>query len=457
MKLGIRRRNFLFFALIAIGCCLALGFGFWASARNADAGAVNPLNLVLIAGFGILGVIGLAWLLVDERVVKPLIQLATEMRARAENDIVAPINTKSTQHLDDIAPAAAALHLKSTRLTDAIAAATSELEAENRLLCSVLSDLPIATIILGETHRIALYDRQAAEVLARIAPPRLHSSIFDYFDSSGFLKLSEKLDDNQQATTTLKDKSGTKYKNVRIKHIAESGGYLIMIEPQNEDFSLHIERPIVFNFELLEAKPARSLADTPLSEIDFTVFDTETTGLDPKQHELIQIGGVRIVRGAIVDGETFDKYIKPSAPIPALSTRVHGITDDYVADAEAADKVIEQFLTFSRDTLLAAHNAPFDWQFLTRATNVPKQPILDTVLVSAILYGRTEKHSLDALCARLHITIPETQRHTAIGDSIATAKALCAAIPMLDAKGVRTFGDYQKEAEKFSRLLAQVT
>jgi len=80
-------------------------------------------------------------------------------------------------------------------------------------------------------------------------------------------------------------------------------------------------------------------------------------------------------------------------------------------------------------------------------------PILDTVLLSAVVYGKTESHSLDALTHRLGITIPEEARHTALGDTIATAEAFQKLLPMLKAKGLLTFGDVLTEVRKHGRLL----
>ncbi len=78
--------------------------------------------------------------------------------------------------------------------------------------------------------------------------------------------------------------------------------------------------------------------------------------------------------------------------------------------------------------MIVAHNAPFDMAFLRR--HAPRMgvtwdhPILDTVLVSAVVFGASETHTLDALCDRLGVTIPEALRHTALGDARATAEVL---------------------------------
>jgi DNA polymerase-3 subunit epsilon len=67
-----------------------------------------------------------------------------------------------------------------------------------------------------------------------------------------------------------------------------------------------------------------------------------------------------------------------------------------------------------------------------------------------------EEHSLDALTARLGITIPEDARHTALGDTIATADAFLKLVPMLRARGLETFGDVLREVRRHGRLLRDI-
>ena len=80
-------------------------------------------------------------------------------------------------------------------------------------------------------------------------------------------------------------------------------------------------------------------------------------------------------------------------------------------------------------------------------------PVLDTVLLSAMLWGQSAEHSLDALCARLEIAIPPELRHTAMGDAQATASAFLRMVPALAAKGIERFEDVQRESRKFRGLI----
>jgi DNA polymerase-3 subunit epsilon len=219
-----------------------------------------------------------------------------------------------------------------------------------------------------------------------------------------------------------------------------------------------VQRSVVYDFDLLDKARSDKVADTALADLTYVVFDTETTGLLPQQgDEIVQIAAVRIVNGRRVEGEVFDTLVNPRRGIPLSSTEVHGITEAMVAEAPFIEDVARRFHKFAEGAVLIAHNAPFDMEFLRRLD--PKlgisfdNPVFDTVLLSAVVYGQHEVHSLDALTHRLGITIPEEARHTAIGDTVATADAFLKLMPMLQGRGLATFGEVLTEVRKHGRLL----
>jgi DNA polymerase III subunit epsilon len=219
-----------------------------------------------------------------------------------------------------------------------------------------------------------------------------------------------------------------------------------------------VSRRVVYDFDLLFKPAAVALSDTRLDDLAYVVFDTETTGLLPKEgDEIVQIAALRLVNGRRVAGEVFDTLVDPGRSIPPKATEVHGISAAMVAGAPDVATALRRFHGFAEGAVLIAHNAPFDMEFLRRREAEIgcrfDNPILDTVLLSAVVYGMTESHSLDALTHRLGITIPEEARHTALGDTIATAEAFLKLLPMLKGKGLRTFGDVLAEVRKHGRLL----
>ncbi|MFN4160018.1 MAG: exonuclease domain-containing protein [Gemmobacter sp.] len=219
-----------------------------------------------------------------------------------------------------------------------------------------------------------------------------------------------------------------------------------------------IARAVVYDFDLLSKARNAAVAGNRLADLTYVVFDTETTGLLPDQgDEIVQIAAVRIVNGRRVEGEVFDTLVNPRRPIPAASTEVHGITEAMVAEAPGIEEVGRAFHRFAEGAVLIAHNAPFDMQFLRRHEPAIgarfDHPILDTVLLSAVIFGQSETHSLDALTHRLGITIPDEARHTAIGDTLATADAFLKLLPMLAGRGLTTFGEVLTEVRRHGRLL----
>lgn len=217
-------------------------------------------------------------------------------------------------------------------------------------------------------------------------------------------------------------------------------------------------RAAVYDFRLLERQPVGKLADTPLRDLEYVVFDTETTGLLPSAgDEIVQLAALRMVGAKPVPGEVYDTFVNPKRSIPKAATEVHHVTEEMVADAPDIATVGAIFHHFAESAVLVAHNAPFDMAFLRKhAKDIGKRfdnPVVDTVLFSAVLFGMTEVHTLDALTERLGITIPEEARHTAMGDTIATAAALEKMIPMAESRGIHTFGDLLKEMRRNSRLL----
>ena len=216
-------------------------------------------------------------------------------------------------------------------------------------------------------------------------------------------------------------------------------------------------RTVLYDFDLLNAEIPETLAAAALKSLSFVIFDTETTGLNPQVDEICQIAALRVVNGKIVAGERFDMLVNPGRTIPAASTAVHHITNAMVADAAPVPQALARFHAFAEGAVLVAHNAPFDMSFLRRReAEIGKrfdQPILDTVLCSAILYGQSAEHTLDALCARLHVRIPDEARHTAIGDAIGTAEAFRKMIPMLEAAGLPNLGALIKAFDRHSRLI----
>jgi DNA polymerase III epsilon subunit family exonuclease len=208
-------------------------------------------------------------------------------------------------------------------------------------------------------------------------------------------------------------------------------------------------RSELYDFSLFdEMEPSVLPADRTrrLDEITFVVFDTETTGLLPEAGDrVISLAAVRVRGGQVRRGEAFDALVQPERPIPSESVKFHGITDAMVDGAPTIDLVLPAFLRFAGEAVLVGHEASFDLRFLepeVRRLGLPSltaRPILDTRLLSRSLHGPAEGHTLEAIAARLGVTV--TGRHSALGDALTTAEILVRLVALLGNRGVRTLGE----------------
>jgi DNA polymerase-3 subunit epsilon len=211
-------------------------------------------------------------------------------------------------------------------------------------------------------------------------------------------------------------------------------------------------RPEFYDFDLLHrANEDHALDDRPLLDLTYTCFDTETTGLEPSNgDEIIQIGAVRIVNGRLLRHESIDQLIDPQRRLNPASIPIHGITEDMVAGQPTIATVLPQFHAFAADTVLVAHNAAFDMRFLQlkeESTGIRfTQPLLDTLLLSAVVHPNQESHKLEAIAERLGI--PIIGRHNALGDAIVTAEVFLGLVKLLADMGIRTLREAREAAEK---------
>ena len=220
----------------------------------------------------------------------------------------------------------------------------------------------------------------------------------------------------------------------------------------------HESRPEFYDFDLFQVSDAgHALDDRPLSSLIYTVFDTETTGLNPSGgDEIIQMGAARIVNGKLLRQESFEQLVDPQRMIPAVTIPIHGITQDMVRGQPTIGEVLPAFHVFAQDTVLVAHNAAFDMKFLqlkeAETGLVFNHPVLDTLLLSAVVHPNQESHRLEAIAERFNITV--LGRHTALGDAIVTAEVWLRLIPLLQDMGIHTMRQAREAAEKtyYARL-----
>lgn len=153
------------------------------------------------------------------------------------------------------------------------------------------------------------------------------------------------------------------------------------------------------------------------------IFDTETTGLDPRNGDrLVEIGCIEMVN-RVPTGATFHCYFNPDRDMPAEAERVHGISAAFLADKPRFHEKAADFLEFiGEETMLVAHNAGFDFGFVNAELEMCGLPplgrerMVDTVAMARMRHPGA-KNSLDALCTRYGIDRSHRTKHGALLDA----------------------------------------
>ena len=166
------------------------------------------------------------------------------------------------------------------------------------------------------------------------------------------------------------------------------------------------------------------------------MFDIETTGFDPFNDKIIEIGAVKM-RGREIIGE-FSEFVNPEIPIPPKITELTTITDEMVANAEKIETVLPRFLEFCTDTTVVAHNAKFDVGFIKQKTieqGLEYSPsVIDTLPLARTLLPDSRGYGLANLVKYFGITL-ETH-HRAVDDAKATVEVFQKFLNMILSKGI---------------------
>ena len=183
-----------------------------------------------------------------------------------------------------------------------------------------------------------------------------------------------------------------------------------------------------------------------LFETDYVVFDFETTGAKVPPCRVTEIGAYRVANGKITD--EFQTLINPECEIPLFITQLTGISDSMVADAPKFAEIAAELLDFLGDSVLVAHNAPFDMKFLNHEVGMihqgyrVKNPQLCTVQLSRRLVPNIINHKLNTVAE--HFCVNLTNHHRAAADAHATAKIFINLLDDLQSKGVNDLAGARK-------------
>ena len=152
----------------------------------------------------------------------------------------------------------------------------------------------------------------------------------------------------------------------------------------------------------------------------FVCIDCETTGLDPKVDEIVEIA---ITLFSFEETKSsYETLVKPPIVIPESSIQIHHITNEMVQGKPQIAEVLPQILTMASDHVIVGHNISFDIDMISETAKrlsipckIHRNKTIDTLRL-ARLYGQSEVNSLEAL--RNHFNIPNEGAHRAMSDVI---------------------------------------
>lgn len=181
--------------------------------------------------------------------------------------------------------------------------------------------------------------------------------------------------------------------------------------------------------------------DTLTLDSSFVVFDIETTGLSASGDNIIEIGAVKVENGKITG--RYSSFVNPGVHIPENITQITSITDDMVADAPGIESVLGEFLEFSANSVLVAHNANFDVGFMRLAAAKFNREFdfcyLDTLELCRGLFPDQKRHGLAAMVKKLNIEL--AHHHRAVDDAEATAHVFIHCSDMLREMNIEYLDD----------------
>lgn len=162
--------------------------------------------------------------------------------------------------------------------------------------------------------------------------------------------------------------------------------------------------------------------DYSLEDHEFVVFDVETTGLSSKYDSIIELAGVKVKNGEVID--KFERFSNPGEKLSELIKELTGITDDMLVGAPDISSVITDFKEWVGDAIFVAHNASFDMGFIDEAyekegLGKSTNGVIDTLELSRTINTKMKKHGLNILAKQYNVDL--TQHHRAIYDAEATA------------------------------------
>ena len=198
-----------------------------------------------------------------------------------------------------------------------------------------------------------------------------------------------------------------------------------------------------------------------LEETNFSILDTETTGLHvEKGDQIISVASLRVSNLRIGDKKVLNELVNPQMKIPEASIKIHNITDDQVQSKPTLIEINEKILKFIKKSILVGHNINFDINFLKEnskgsplANRMNVIKAIDTIYLTASLFPNLKNYDLNNICNKLDIKTDDQTRHSALGDCIITARLFIYLLNIAKDNGVKNILELISLCEKGKTLL----
>lgn len=168
----------------------------------------------------------------------------------------------------------------------------------------------------------------------------------------------------------------------------------------------------------------------------YVIFDIETTGFSAENDRIIEIGAVKIKNRQVI--ERYSEFVDPQIPIPEKIIELTKITNSMVKGQKNIETALPEFLEFSKDCIMVAHNANFDMGFIrNKAQKLGYKfpnPQIDTVMLARYLFPDLKRHRLNDLAKNLNIFMGS--HHRAVDDAQTTVQILDKCFEMMEKDGI---------------------
>ena len=198
-----------------------------------------------------------------------------------------------------------------------------------------------------------------------------------------------------------------------------------------------------------------------LEETNFSILDTETTGLHvEKGDQIISVASLRVSNLKIGEEKILNELVNPKMKIPEASIKIHNITDDQVQSKPTLIEINEKILKFIKKSILVGHNINFDINFLKEnskgsalANRMKVIKAIDTIYLTASLFPDLKNYDLNNICNKLNIKTNDQTRHSALGDCIITARLFIYLLSIAKDNGVKNIIELISLCKKGEKLL----